>query len=51
MNIQEAEQALTNVVVQSWDRIRSSEELQTLIGRRELALQSMVDSSEFEDLL
>ena len=50
MNIKETEQKLTDLAVKSWERLRSSDELQTFIGRRELALQ-MVPVESFDDLV
>lgn len=34
----QAERLLSTIITQSWNRVRSSNELQALISRRELAL-------------
>lgn len=38
MTKQQAEGKLTLAILETWNRVRSSTELQTLISRRELAL-------------
>jgi hypothetical protein len=44
MTKQQAESKLSQVVLETWSRVRSSTELQSLISRRELALAEV----EFE---
>lgn len=39
--IQKTESALSRIVLASWNRARSSDELQSLIARRELALETI----------
>lgn len=50
MNIQEIEQNLNDTVARSWERLRSSEELQAFLGRRELALAT-IKSTDPDDVI
>ena len=48
MSNTEIESALATIVTESWQRLRSSEELRALIDSRELALAS-ADIDAFDD--
>ena len=41
MKNNQTEQTLTERAIMTWQRLRSSDELQSFIGRRELALQAI----------
>ena len=50
MNIQDVEKSLNEIAIKSWERLRSSDELNSFLGRRELAL-SMIETGDFDDLI
>lgn len=43
MTKQQAESKLSQAVLETWNRVRSSNELQSLIARRVLALETVED--------
>lgn len=49
MSAQEAESALDTIVQQTWKRARTSQEINSFLSRRELALEAVADT-ELEGL-